>query len=379
MRNLRLAGALVLLFPAFVAFTQIAAAAVHTYYVAADEVDWNYAPLGTDKMMGMPFMGHSKIYTERGEHRIGTTFRKAIYREYTDGTFSTLKPRPAEWEHLGLLGPVLRGEVGDTIKVVFKNNATRPYSMHPHGVFYAKESEGAGYDDGATYADKKGVPPGQTHTYIWEVPERAGPGPNDPSSIVWLYHSHADEPRDVESGTIGVIIVSRKGVAGPTGRPKDVDREFVNLFMIFDENTSWYLQHNIDTYTTDPKGVKKGDFAPVDEDGNFLPSGAGFVGANFKATINGYMYANMPVMTMKKGERVRWYVVTIGEGVNFHTPHWHGNVVTQAGMRTDVILLSPAQMATVDMVPDNPGTWMYHCHIDEHMEMGMVALYKVEP
>ena len=377
MRNLR--PGVVVPFLAFLALAQIAAAAVHTYYVAADEVDWNYAPLGTDKMMGMPFMGHAKIYTERGEHRIGTTFRKAIYREYTDSTFSTLKPRPAEWEHLGLVGPVLRAEVGDTIKVIFKNNATRPYSIHPHGVFYAKESEGSGYDDGSTFANKKGVPPGQTHTYIWEVPERAGPGPNDPSSIVWLYHSHADEPKDVESGLIGVIIVSRKGAAGPSGRPKDVDREFVSFYMLFDENTSWYLQHNIDTYTTDPKGVKKGDFAPVDDDGNFLPSGAGFIGSNFKATINGYMYANMPLMTMKKGERVRWYVVTIGEGVNFHTPHWHGNVVTQAGQHTDVISLSPAQMATVDMIPDNPGTWMYHCHLDEHMEMGMMALYKVEP
>jgi manganese oxidase len=35
-------------------------------------------------------------------------------------------------------------------------------------------------------------------------------------------------------------------------------------------------------------------------------------------------------------------------------------------------------METADMVPDNVGTWMYHCHVDEHMVMGMMALYKVE-
>ena len=379
MGKLRLAGSIFLFCLGFAGLAPAAVAAVHTYYVAADEVEWNYTPLGLDRMMGMPFMGHAKIYTEQGPHRIGTTYRKAIYREYTDESFTKLKARPAEWEHLGLVGPVLRAEVGDTIKVVFKNNATRPYSMHPHGVFYAKESEGTGYDDGSTFAGKKGVAPGETHTYVWEVPERAGPGPNDPSSIVWMYHSHVDEPKDVESGLIGVIIVSRKGAAGPTGRPKDVDREFVSLYMLFDENTSWYLQHNIDTYTSDPKGVNKLEAVPADAEGNFLPAGAGFVGANFKSSINGYMYANMPLMTMKKGERVRWYVVTIGEGVNFHTPHWHGNVVMQAGQRTDVISLSPAQMATVDMVPDDPGIWMYHCHLDEHMEAGMMALYKVDP
>jgi len=355
------------------------AGTVHTYYVAADEVEWNYTPLGINRMMGMPFMGHAKLFTESGPHRIGSIYRKAIYREYTDDSFTQLKPRAAEWEHLGILGPVLRAEVGDTLRVVFKNNASHPFTMHAHGVFYAKDSEGAGYDDGSTAPDKNGVPPGKIHVYTWEVPERAGPGPNDPSSIVWLYHSHANEQRDVESGLVGVILISRKGMAGPTGRPKDVDREFVTLFMIFDENTSWYLQHNIDTYTSDPKGVKKLETSAADENGDFFSYGSGFISINFRSSINGFMYANMPIMTMKKGERVRWYVVTIGELANIHTPHWHGNVVMQDGHRTDVLSLNPAQMATVDMIPDDPGTWMYHCHIDEHMDAGMVALYKVEP
>jgi len=44
----------------------------------------------------------------------------------------------------------LYGEVGDTIKTFFKNNASRPYSMHPHGVLYQKNSEGSGYNDGTS-------------------------------------------------------------------------------------------------------------------------------------------------------------------------------------------------------------------------------------
>lgn len=31
-------------------------------------------------------------------------------------------------------GPLLRGEVGDILTVVFKNKASRPYSIHAHGV-----------------------------------------------------------------------------------------------------------------------------------------------------------------------------------------------------------------------------------------------------
>ena len=232
---------------------------VHTYFVAADEVDWDYAPDGMDKMMGMKFAGYGAMFMTRGPHSIGRVYRKAIYREYTDASFSTLKSRTPEWQHLGILGPVLRAEVGDTIRVVFRNNGTRPYSMHPHGVFYNKDSEGAVYDDGSSAADKANsvVPPGQTHLYTWEVPERAGPGPADGSSVVWLYHSHVNEQRDVNSGLIGPIIITARGMAGPDGRPTDVDREFVSLFMIFDENVSWFLDQNIQTFTTDPKHVKK--------------------------------------------------------------------------------------------------------------------------
>ena len=354
---------------------------VRTYYIAADEVEWNYAPSGINQISGKPFEGDETIFTEHGPHRIGLTYKKAVYREYTDDTFARLKPRPADQQYLGILGPILHGEVGDTLKVVFKNNATEPYSMHPHGVFYDKDSEGSPYEDGTSGKDKAddAVPPGANHVYTWKIPERAGPGPNDPSSIVWLYHSHTHEMEDVETGLIGAIITTRKGMAGPGGKPRDVDREFVGLFMIFDENQSWYLHDNIQHYTGDPQGVKITDLQPFDLLDRFSLFGRGFIAANLKSSINGYMYGNMPMMVMKKGERVRWYLVTMGTGINFHTPHWHGNTVLDHGARTDLLAISPAQMETVDMVPDDPGIWLYHCHVSDHMDAGMVARYKVLP
>ena len=194
---------------------------VRTYYVAADEVDWDYAPLGIDQMSGMPFDHIPQLWTEHTNNRIGKVYRKAVYREYTDASFTILKKRPPQWDHLGLLGPVLRAEVGDTIRVVFKNNGVQAYSMHPHGVFYEKGSEGAHYNDGANDPTHNGmVPPGGTHTYIWEVPERAGPGPNNPSSMVWLYHSHNYEPKDTEAGLIGTILMTRRGMARSGRQPK---------------------------------------------------------------------------------------------------------------------------------------------------------------
>jgi FtsP/CotA-like multicopper oxidase with cupredoxin domain len=349
---------------------------VRTYYVAADEVEWNYAPEGMDHMTGKPFAGYAKVQTESGPHRIGTKYLKAVYREYTDDSFRTLKARKPEEQYLGIVGPVFRAEVGDTLKVVFRNNATHPYSMHPHGVAYEKSSEGTAYG-GVPWEASGVVAPGKTHTYIWDVPERAGPRPGDPSSEVWLYHSHVDEPKDVNAGLIGAIVVTRRGMARPDATPSDVDKEFVALFMAYNESQSWYLTHNIETYTSDPKGVKTEDIQPIDDQGHLMLTGAGFGDTTVKWSINGYIFGNMPMMTLKRNEHVRWYLITIGDGFNFHTPHWHGNAVTTGGQTTDVISISPAQMVTADMVPDRAGIWMFHCHVSEHMAAGMMVNYEV--
>jgi len=41
------------------------------------------------------------------------------------------------------------------------------------------------------------------------------------------------------------------------------------------------------------------------------------------------------------------------------------------------IELLPGSMKTVDMIADNPGTWMFHCHVEDHMEFGMMAVFTV--
>jgi len=157
-----------------------------TYYLAADPVNWTYASSEINNITGKPYEGMAKEFVEPGSDSIGNTYLKAQYREYADETFTDLKPFPEEWQHLGILGPVIRGEVGDTIEVVFKNNLNFSVSLHPHGVFYLKDAEGAPYNDGTSEENKNddAVQPGSTYTYVWQVPERAGPGPNDPSSIV---------------------------------------------------------------------------------------------------------------------------------------------------------------------------------------------------
>jgi FtsP/CotA-like multicopper oxidase with cupredoxin domain len=344
-------------------------AAVRSYYIAAEDVLWDYAPsYPINPMHNGEFTEDEKVFVQGNKtNRIGRQYHKARYVEYTDASFTKIKERPPEWRHLGILGPVIRANVGDTIKVTMKNKLEKsPMSLHPHGVFYSKDSEGTPYEDGTSGADKAddALQPGAVHTYTWQVPERSGPGPRDPSSIVWLYHSHVNEVVDTNSGLVGPIIISRKGELQPNGKLKGIDREFVVLFTVFDENKSFLLDKNIAEFAPAAKG-KAGDEA--------------FVESNLMHSINGYVYSNLPGLEMAVGEHVRWYQIGLGTEVDIHTPHWHGNTLTETGRRVDVLNLMPGTHISVDMQPDNPGTWMYHCHVNDHIDAGMMANYVVKP
>ena len=366
-----------------------AAGRVRTYYIAAEETDWDYAPLGIDMMTGKPFEGTAAAYTQPGPNHIGHVYRKAVYREYTDATFVTRKPRAPEDEYLGLLGPTLRAEVGDTIKVVFKNNASRPYGIHAPDTFRPKNAAATGNvpDASGNVVDEdpsEMVEPGATLTYEWDLPSGAGPGAGDSSSVVWVYYSHASENRDVASGLVGAVIVTGRGQANADGTPKDVDREIVALFTAFNENESWYVQQNVAAHinAADQKTlVEAGSANFSDSRGYFTFAGTGFAETNYKFSVNGYLYGDGPVMTVQQGQRVRWYMLDMGDvgALNFHTPHWHGNTVLSHGTRRDTISLLPLGTETADMVPDAPGLWLFHCHLDDHMEAGMMARYEVLP
>jgi manganese oxidase len=308
----------------FLPFVSPCVAATRHYYIAAEDVTWDYAPSRHNLMNGNLLSPGLK-----------SRWAKTRFIEYTDDTFTTPKPQP-EW--LGILGPVIRAEVGDEIVVDFLNRSHKAHDMHPHGLRYDKNNEGSLYLPFGTGAQ---IAPGGRFTYHWFANPSSGPGPGQLSSAVWWYHSHVDPGIEINSGLLGPIVVTAKGKAKPDGSPKDVDREFIASFMIFNE-----------------LGGK--------------PEGQMYA-------INGYIFGNLPGLAMKQGEKVRWYLLGMGNEIDLHTPHWHGETVTDGRRNTDVIELLPGSMTTVDMLADNPGTWMFHCHVEDHMEAGMMAVFTIVP
>lgn len=50
------------------------------------------------------FDSASKVFFEHGHTRIGGSYKKLVYHEYTDAFFTNQKERGPEEEHLGILG-----------------------------------------------------------------------------------------------------------------------------------------------------------------------------------------------------------------------------------------------------------------------------------
>ena len=81
-------------------------------------------------------------------------------------------------------------------------------------------------------------------------------------------------------------------------------------------------------------------------------------------------------LTVKTGQRVR-LVITNATSM-WHPIHLHGHtfqLVTGNGVgpRKDTVIVTPNSTVTIDVLADNPGQWVLHCHNTYHAEAGMMS------
>ena len=91
-----------------------------------------------------------------------------------------------------------------------------------------------------------------------------------------------------------------------------------------------------------------------------------------------------PMPTLKRG---RSYVLAMVNETAWHHPmHLHGHAFrvisrnrTPTKLREwqDTVLMAPRENVEIAFVADNPGDWMFHCHILEHQESGMMGVIRV--
>ncbi|NXF32603.1 HPHL1 protein, partial [Nyctibius bracteatus] len=144
---------------------------------------------------------------------------------------------------------------------------------------------------------------------------------------------------------------------------KGIDREFYLLFSIFDENDSWYLNKNIETFTGDPSKVDEND--------------ADFKESNKMHAVNGYLFGNLPGLAMCKDDKVSWHLIGMGSHYDMHGVHFQGNTIDLRGTTRDGLALFPHLSGTALMQPDRVGTFKVVCRTFDHFVGGMKHLYEV--
>jgi FtsP/CotA-like multicopper oxidase with cupredoxin domain len=247
-------------------------------------------------------------------------FPTVVYRRYSAGWRRGLGNAPdSSADGLEIPGPLIRARVGDRIRIHFKNlDSLRraPHSMHFHGVHYAPSSDGA-YLPGFSGRDAD-VKFGQSYTYDL----RAGAD----SVGVWPYHDHSQSMDDsIKGGMFGMLSILGAHERAP-------DREFEVVFSPFGKS-----------------------FMAID--------GRAFVG-------------NTPVFKSKLGQTVQWDVMAMGS--EHHTFHVHGHRwIAPGGVPRDTQTVGPAESFRIRWRERDAGTWLYHCHVEDHMMRGMIGIYQV--
>ncbi|PNI48209.1 F5 isoform 2 [Pan troglodytes] len=315
------------------------------YYIAAEEISWDYSE----------FVQRETDIEDSDDIPEDTTYKKVVFRKYLDSTFTKRDPRGEYEEHLGILGPIIRAEVDDVIQVRFKNLASRPYSLHAHGLSYEKSSEGKTYEDDSPewFKEDNAVQPNSSYTYVWHATERSGPESPGSACRAWAYYSAVNPEKDIHSGLIGPLLICQKGILHKdSNMPVDM-REFVLLFMTFDEKKSWYYEKKSrSSWRLTSSEMKKSH--------------------EFHA-INGMIYS-LPGLRMYEQEWVRLHLLNIGGSQDIHVVHFHGQTLLENGNKQHqlgVWPLLPGSFKTLEMKASKPGWWLLNTEVGENQRAGM--------
>uniref|UniRef100_A0A480K802 Coagulation factor VIII n=1 Tax=Sus scrofa TaxID=9823 RepID=A0A480K802_PIG len=325
------------------------------HYISAEEEDWDYAPA----VPSPSDRSYKSLYLNSGPQRIGRKYKKARFVAYTDVTFKTRKAIPYE---SGILGPLLYGEVGDTLLIIFKNKASRPYNIYPHGITDVSALHPGRLLKGWKHLKDMPILPGETFKYKWTVTVEDGPTKSDPRCLTRYYSSSINLEKDLASGLIGPLLICYKESVDQRGNQMMSDKRNVILFSVFDENQSWYLAENIQRFLPNPDGLQ--------------PQDPEFQASNIMHSINGYVFDSLQ-LSVCLHEVAYWYILSVGAQTDFLSVFFSGYTFKHKMVYEDTLTLFPFSGETVFMSMENPGLWVLGCHNSDLRNRGMTALLKV--
>jgi FtsP/CotA-like multicopper oxidase with cupredoxin domain len=236
------------------------------------------------------------------------------------------------WTYNGVVpAPEIRINVGDKVRINFKNELTESTAIHFHGVRVPWTMDGV-----PPYTQHQ-VEPGKEFVYEFEALEPA----------VGIYHSHHNAQLQVPNGLFGGFFIGEMPI---------------------------------------PEYLKDKGYTKVDKKVTMVLNDAGTIGLS----LNGKSFPATEPYTMRVGEVME--VTYLNEGLMAHPMHMHqpvGWIIAKDGvpldfpMPGDTINVAPGERYTVLYKAIDEGVWAWHCHILNHAEgpqgmFGMVTALIVE-
>lgn len=364
-----------------------------------------------------------------------------VYREYRDPGYTLPKttrlvvPDLTEpnW-YTRVPGTVIYTRPGQRLLIHVLNADGKPHSLHVHGLAYGVDSDGAWPYGVAAPAGVRSdqICPGESWTYTYDV-RRDMIG-------CWPFHSHHHHVEtETNLGLFGGIVVR-----DPGRRCADYEIPFFLHRMEGERQAGTFDSGTLDagdafsfafplagtfqyacrfhpmtgTVTVAMGGPATAAVSIFDGPSRFDPAtvtvapggtvtwthvGAqphtvteqGGAGSLESMCINGRTFAtNTPVIDVKTGARLRWYVFNLDFGTLWHNFHPHGQRWTWGAEPVDTRSLGPAESFVADttgpvvLLPpcrkepeegepvDLCADYPVHCHVEHHMMTGMVALVR---
>jgi len=233
------------------------------------------------------------------------------------------------WGYNGTMpGPLVEATQGDRVRFVVHNELPEPTSVHWHGLELPVAM------DGVPGLTQDLIMPGKSFTYEFDL-HQAG---------TFFYHSHI--AMQEAFGMVGGFIIHPKVAYDPP-----VDRDFLLTFQNF----------HIAPNQTIPDSMAM--------DWNWH-------------TINGRSGPFTTPLVVKHGERVRVRLINFSP-MQHHPIHLHGHtfwltghegarIPPSAWVPRNNTIVGVAQATDFEFVANNPGDWIFHCHMVHHMMNHMV-------
>ncbi len=229
--------------------------------------------------------------------------------------------RPAMAYNGQVPGPIIRVQLGDTVRVVFHNELAESSAIHYHGLLVPNAM------DGVPGITQPLVKPGETFTYEFTVRNTG----------THMYHSHMNGANQIPRGLLGAFIVEEPNAP------------------VVDQDIVMVLNDGPLGYTINGKG---------------FPATAPIVATPGQRLRIRYMNEGLQIHPMHLHGMAQ--TVIAKDGYPLPQPRQEDTVLVAPGERIDVIVEA-----------SEAGVWAYHCHIlshaeNEHGMFGMVTALIVQ-